>query len=243
MLNSSYDIKDIKLLLELNDSARQTLLILLDQFDGALIGKFNRSGMSNAEKQKMKRGIAELKDKGFITKSDGYQRHFTLNSDLIKAKIDISPEDQYLKSGLYKSECSDLLNILIVIEHFFDDFFNKKFVIKFKLYTETPRIPAKAFKALVDFTEENYTLDVYGHRYGTILNQLIWIAEFIKFYSGSSQIYFTSQNEMASYVTNIFTEIITSPISTYPPSHSAQAKALCKFIRRWFSENYPEYMV
>ena len=60
MLSTSYLIHDVKLLLELKDSARKTLFVILEQFNGELSGKLDRSNMDNAQKQRLKRGVAEL---------------------------------------------------------------------------------------------------------------------------------------------------------------------------------------
>ena len=111
MLNTSYAIHDIKLLLELSDSARKTLLVILEQFNGTLSGKLDRSDMDNAQKQRLKRGIAELKEKGFIIKSIHSRGRFTINSQLVHTTLLKTREEHYLKSGFYRSDFDELLSI------------------------------------------------------------------------------------------------------------------------------------
>jgi hypothetical protein len=240
MLHSCYEIKDIKLLLELNDSARHTLLTILDQFNGSEGGIIDRTHMDNAEKQKLKRGISKLKEKGLITKSEAPRGHFRLNSGIISAKVTKSREDHYLHSGLYRNDCHELLNILIAIEHFFDEFYNKPFVIKFKVYTNKPRIPATVFSDMVSFTEDNYSMQE-PRWYGSVLNKLIRIAESIKYYSDVRQNILTISGEGHEVIVNKFHSAISGGFSSYPTYRKAEAKALCKFIGEWFSDNYPEY--
>ncbi|GLX85506.1 hypothetical protein tloyanaT_17580 [Thalassotalea loyana] len=242
MLHSCYEIKDIKLLLELNDSARHTLLTVLDQFDGSSEGVIDRTHMDDAEKQKLKRGISELKEKGLITKSEAPRGHFTLNSDIIIAKVTRNRDDHYLNSGLYRSDCHELLNILIAIEHFFDEFYNKPFVIKFRVYTNKPRIPATVFSNMVQFTEDNYR-PRYNYRtsYGSVLNKFIHIAEYIKYYCDARQEILVLTNEEHANIVDVFRSKIVEGVSCYPTYRKPEAKALCKFIQEWFTDNYPEY--
>lgn len=123
MLNTSYAIRDVKLLLELSESARKTLLVILKQFNGALSGKLDRSVMDNAHKQRLKRAIAELKEKEFIIKSTNSRCRFTINTQLVHTTLLKTREDHYLKSGFYRSDFDELLGILNFIEHFFDEFY------------------------------------------------------------------------------------------------------------------------
>lgn len=111
MLSPPYQINDIELLLELGDSAQKTLLIILDQFNGALAGTIDRSGMNNAEKQRTKRGIAELRQKGLLIKKDGERSFFSLNPTFIQAKLTQTREDRYFRSGDFKEDCKTLLHI------------------------------------------------------------------------------------------------------------------------------------
>ena len=243
MLHISYKIHDIKLLLELNDSARQTLLIILNQLNGSLSGTIDRSNMNNAEKQKIKRGITELKEKGFITKSIGSRGCFNLNPHIIHANTPKTREEHYSKSGLYRNDCDVLLGILIAIEHFFDEFYNKPFIIKFKVYTNTPRIPATVFLNMVQYTEDNYPLKEEQYSYGSVLNQFIHVAEFIKYYCDSRQEFLVITDDVRAEIVDIFNSAIYRGWSGYPSYRKAEADALCKFILGWFSDNYPEFLL
>jgi hypothetical protein len=244
MLHSSYDIKDIKLLFELGDSARQTLLIFLDQFDGALIGKVDRSTMSNAEKQKMKRGINQLRAKGILKKSSNSQSTYTLNSQFIAAAQTSSREQQYFNSGMYKEGYEQLLNILMAIEHFFEEFYSKKFVIKYRIYTNTPRLPSVVFDETVQDTEN--CLVVYSsfrNVRGTILNQLIDVAKTIKFHCSTSQSFISLKEDDITGLIDWFNTIAVKDIYASELTNDRQIKALCKFINEWFKSKYPELCV
>lgn len=243
MLHSSYEIKDIQLILELKDSARQTLLIILDQFGGLLSGRFDRSKMDAAQKQKMKRGIAELKDKGLLIPSNDRQSHFSLNPQIIEAKNVLSREEHYLSSGLYKESCAELLTIVIAIEHFFDDFFNKSFVIMYKSQAKKPRIPVAVFKVMYDYTEECYAEEKNYKHYGTILNRMINLAEYIKYYSDSRQQYLQLSKAHTNRLHDEFKEFVSARFTITPRRYSSEGKALCKFIRNWFMDNYPEFTI
>lgn len=242
MLDTSYKIHDIKLLLELSDSARKTLLILLEQFKGSLTGTLDRSNMNIAEKQRLKRGIAELKDKGVIFKSINSRAQFTLSSHFIDTTLPKTRDEHYLESGYYRSEYSELLAILIATEHFFDEFYNKTFIIKFKVYTKTPRIPAKVFNNMLKYTEDIYHLE-RNTSYGSILNKMISITEYLKHLCDSRQNYLFINKDERSKIVYAFKSIICTKFSSYPGNSSAEAKALCKFIQEWFSNNYPELII
>lgn len=242
MLNDAYKVKDMQLLLELNDSARHSLIIILDQFNGSSHGTIDRSGMTTAEKQKLKRGIAELKEKGLLTKADDSQRQFIINSNIIEANDIKTRKDHYLNSGLYKLDRTDLLAILIAIEHFFDDFYNKPYVIKFKVYNNKLRIPAKVFFNMVQFTEDIHNLE-HRHLTGSILSTLINIADFIKCYCDKRQNYINISEDALNNVLLTFRGAMTSVDSFYPIYLAAEGKALRKFVQRWFFDNYPELLL
>ena len=242
MLNTSYAIHDIKSLLELSESARKTLLVILEQFNGTLSGKLDRSDMDNAKKQRLKRGIAELKEKGFIIKSNHSRGQFTINPQLVNTTLLKTREEHYLKSGFYRSDCNELLSILIAIEHFFDEFYNKKFIIKFKAYGNTPRLPANVFSNMVTFTQDNYLLED-RHTYASVLNEMINISEQLKYYCDARQQYFVMAFHARSEIMDRFKSIISTGVLGYPYKCNAEAKALAKFIQTWFFDNYPELMI
>lgn len=242
MINASYEIHDMKSLLELSESARKTLMIVLEQFNGSLSGKLDRSDMDNAQKQRLKRGIAELKEKGLIVKSNSYRGKFSLSSHFIDSTLPATREEHYLKSGFYRSDCNELLAILISIEHFFDEFYNNAFIIKFKTYNNTPRVPAKVFINMVRFTEDNYLLDDRD-LYVSVLNEMIYITEQLKHYCDSRQHYFVVTEEVCLEIIDRFKLIICAELFGYPRNCNAEAKALSKFIQKWFSDNYPELIL
>jgi hypothetical protein len=242
MLSTSYIIHDIKLLLELNDSARKTLFVILEQFNGELSGKLDRSNMDNAQKQRLKRGVAELKERGFIVKSTDSRARFTINSQLIDTAQVKTREEHYYKSGFYRSDCHELLDILIAIEHFFDEFYNKEFIIKFKIYSNTPRLPAKVFSNMVRFTEDNYLLEVpYFH--ASVLNELIHMMEQLKHYCDARQQNFVITSYTRMSIIERFQSVINSDFLIYPNKCHAEAKALAKFVQSWFVDNYPEMII
>lgn len=98
-------------------------MVILEQFNGALSGNIDKSDMDNAQKQRLKRGIAELKGKGFIIKATHSRGQFTINPQLVDTTVLKTREEHYLKSGFYRSDCNELLGILISVEHFFDELY------------------------------------------------------------------------------------------------------------------------
>lgn len=242
MLHPAYVIKDIKTILELNDSARHTLLFILDSFSGAQFGKINRSGMSAAEKQKLKRGIAELRKKSIIVKSTSQQSVYSLNPLFMKT-TQIPPRDaHYIHAGMHKEYHRNLLGILTAIEHFFEDFYSKEFIIKYKVYTNTPRFPHHVF--IDNVLDARYYL-VNGLRYRgyNLLVELIQIAREIKFHTGVENNLLGLSKEQAEAIAKSFSHLLSKDCFVLFFNGSYEGKALHKFMVRWFMENYPELTI
>ena len=242
MLHPAYIIKDIKTILELSDSARHTLLFILDSFNGEQVGKLDRSGLNAAEKQKLKRGIAELKAKLIIIKSSSQQSVFVLNSLFIKTTQVTPREARYINSGMYKEGHGSLLSILTAIEHFFEEFHSKQFVIKYKIYKNKPRYPYIVFWATL--MEARYNL-VENPRYvqDNLLLSLIHISREIKFHCDAQETIFGLNTEQAEKIIERFNTTVFKNTYLIEFCKDHETKALYRFMERWFMENYPELSI
>lgn len=242
MLHPAYAIKDIKTILELNDSARHTLLFILDSFNGAQVGKIDRSDMNAAEKQKLKRGIAELKAKQIIIKSSSQQSVFVLNSLFIKT-TQIPPRDaRYINSGMYKKDHVHLLEILTAIEHFFEEFHSKQFVIKYKVYTNKPRFPYNVFWNTLMDARYQLVNDPWYSR-DNLLMALIHICREIKFHCDAHNSYFGLNADQAKEISKRFNHVVFENRYLIEFCKNHETMALYKFMRVWFMQNYPELSI
>jgi hypothetical protein len=116
-----YFIQDIHLILSLNDSARYALDFVLDQLDGACSGNISRKDLSTAEKQKLKRGLAELQQRNILSKIPSTQNGFNLNTDILFAwgqRDSIS--EQLIANGV--DDTNSLFRYLLAIKEFIYDF-------------------------------------------------------------------------------------------------------------------------
>lgn len=242
MLHPAYVIKDIKTILELSDSARHTLLFILDGFNGEQVGKLNRSGLNAAEKQKLKRGIAELKAKLIIVKSSSQQSVFVINSLFIKTTQLAPREARYINSGMYKEGHDRLLSILIAIEHFFEEFHSKQFVIKYKVYNNKPRYPYIVFWNTLMDARYNLVEDPWCAKDNLLLG-LINISREIKFHCDAQETIFGLNNEQANKIIGRFNSVVFQNTYLIEFCKDYETKALYKFMESWFMKNYPELSI
>lgn len=136
----------------------------------------------------------------------------------------------------YQTGYEDLIQILAAIEHFFDDFFAKKFIIKYGNYTKTPRCPATVFRDIVQDAEESIL--GYGD---TKLNDLVHVISSIKIFHSPLRGYFNLGPGSAEGIIEGFRDAVD--ISQELICGSSKEQAFQIFIGEWFSEHYPELFI
>jgi hypothetical protein len=240
MLHHAYQIHDLKVILELGDSARHTLLQLLEQFNGSNSGKFDRGHMNAAEKQKAKRGIAELKSKKIIIKAPNSSSLFTINKSMISIKKTPVSISERIDSNIdiQNVEGVDIL-LMKAIEEFFYDFFNTqhKFKIKGKSHL---LLPSVYFRDTVDLTNhliEDIHFIFYDHTHLLVFKRILEML-----YSNTNA---RQQNldpiPFHKIISKFNRSLDIENWNIYPPTgYVIQAKQLNKYAKEWFYEKFPE---
>jgi hypothetical protein len=239
MLHHAYQIHDLKVILELGDSARHTLLQLLEQFDGSHSGKFDRSHMNTAEKQKAKRGIKELIDKKVLFKVPSTQNKFEINTQVIFAHD--SREGIRLRIMSNKAYDTDraLLDIFVALQEFEYDLFNTPAEITLGKQVHTS-IPYSVFKNTIDPFYSDKNCEFFQAISNSVLMDLYQIYRELERHLNKLSLTLTIDNEfeLKGMLRDCF---IQKALPKKPSKELIEEASLQRYVHEWFTIHYPEY--
>ncbi len=232
---------DFETLLGLSESARHSLLWILSQFNYNHNGTLDRSQLDPAALQKLKRGIAELKAVGLLTKNRGTKNRFSLNTSkltLLPAKP--TAEQMLVQSGLYDTT-SPLMDVLLAIETFLYDFDHtpEQFIVKNKMQWLLPRV---YFQNMVNYARVTTSWDSWYWQ--SDLQKLKLLADRIKAEIAIEQHgvrYIHNPDEIITSFHDLIDENNSDAYGAYPHC-KRESIQFRKNLRQWVNKNRPQLL-
>ena len=232
---------DFETLLGLSESARHSLLWILSQFNYNHNGTLDRSQLDPAALQKLKRGIAELKAVGLLTKNRGTKNRFSLNTSkltLLPAKP--TAEQKLVESGLYDTT-SPLMEILLGIEAFLYDFDHTpaQFKVKNKMQW---LLPCDYFQNMVNYARLTTSWDSWYWQ--SDLQKLKLLADQIKAVITIEQHGVRYSHDPDGIITSFHDLIDGNSSDAYGayPHCKRESIQFRKHLRQWLDKNRPQLL-
>ena len=237
-------VENTKLLLKLGEAGRDTLLIMLDQFQGKNQGVLDRSQMNPAQKQKLKRGIAELTSSNIITKIFHSQSSYKINPNIL-CVISHKQTLSYLINNSVKGiRHTHFLILLTAIEEFFYDFYHTpaEFLIKGKTQL---KVPADLFSRTVKATKPDPKL-FFVYQKPSLLTRLIHLQGYMNFIQISDGRGYPDK-ELQDFLEYFKETLLKSNWQLCSEVTDAYVKREMEPLRahayEWFSTRVPEYLL